>query len=90
MTITSLKGVGEKTAQLFEKLDITTTDDLLVYYPRDYEYFSAPVTLEQAATDEVTAVSGRIRGNIATRHVRGLSITAFEMECAGGGILQMT
>ena len=56
MTITSLKGVGEKTAQLFEKLDITTTDDLLVYYPRDYEYFSAPVTLEQAATDEVTAV----------------------------------
>ena len=27
MTITSLKGVGEKTAQLFEKLDITTTDD---------------------------------------------------------------
>ena len=31
MTITSLKGVGEKTAQLFEKLDITTTDDLLVY-----------------------------------------------------------
>lgn len=90
MTITSLKGVGEKTAQLFEKLDITTTDDLLVYYPRDYEYFSDPVTLEQAATDEVTAVSGRIRGNIATRHVRGLSITAFEMECAGGGILQMT
>lgn len=90
MTITSLKGVGEKTAQLFEKLDITTTDDLLVYYPRDYEYFSDPVTLEQAATDEVTAISGRIRGNIATRHVRGLSITAFEMECAGGGILQMT
>lgn len=90
MTITSLKGVGEKTAQLFEKLDITTTDDLLVYYPRDYEYFSDPVTLEQAAADEVTAVSGRIRGNIATRHVRGLSITAFEMECAGGGILQMT
>ena len=70
MTITSLKGVGEKTAQLFEKLDITTTDDLLVYYPRDYEYFSSPVTLEQAATDEVTAVSGRIRGNISTRHVR--------------------
>ncbi len=55
MTITSLKGVGEKTAQLFEKLDITTTDDLLTYYPRDYEYFSDPVTLERAATDEITA-----------------------------------
>lgn len=90
MTITSLKGIGEKTAGLFEKLNITTTDDLLTYYPRDYEYFSDPVTLEQAAADEVTAISGHIRGNIATRHVRGLSITAFELCCAGGGSLQMT
>lgn len=89
MTITSLKGIGEKTAKLFEKLHITTTDELLTYYPRDYEFFSDPVSLEQAAVNEVTAVSGRIRGNIATRHVRGLSITSFEMDCVGG-ILQMT
>ncbi len=89
MTITSLKGVGEKTAKLFEKLNITTTDDLLTYYPRDYEYFSEPVTLDQAA-EEVTAVCGSIRGNIATRHVRGLSITAFELVCVDGQILQMT
>lgn len=90
MTITSLKGVGEKTAGLFEKLNITTTDDLLTYYPRDYEYFCDPAPLEQAAVDEVVSISGHIRGNIATRYVRGLSITAFELCCTGGGILQMT
>ena len=29
-----LKGVGEKTEKLFQKIGITTTDDLLHYYPR--------------------------------------------------------
>lgn len=90
MEITALKGIGEKTAKLFEKLHITTTEELLQYYPRDYEYFSEPMTLAQAPTDDLAAVSGMIHGNIATRHVRGLSITSFEAECAGGGILHMT
>ena len=32
-----LKGVGEKRAQLFRKLDIFTVGDLLNFFPRDYE-----------------------------------------------------
>ncbi len=90
MEITALKGIGEKTAKLFEKLHITTAEELLQYYPRDYEFFGEPVELTQADTGEITSVCGRIRGNIATRHARGLSITSFEVDCAGGGILHMT
>lgn len=90
MEITALKGIGEKTAGLFHKLRITTAEELVRYYPRDYEYFSEPVELAQAEQGEVAAVLGRIRGNIAVRHVRGLSITAFEVACAGGGTLHMT
>ena len=90
MEITSLKGIGEKTAGLFRKLEITTAEELVYYYPRDYEYFQAPVDLQEAGTEEIVAVSGRIRGNIATRQIRGLSITSFEVDCAGGGILHMT
>lgn len=90
MKITALKGIGEKTAKLFEKLHITTTEELLGYYPRDYEFFAEPVDLKTAETEELTAVSGRIRGNVATRHVRGLSITSFEVDCIGGGVLHMT
>lgn len=89
MEITALKGIGEKTAKLFAKLHITTAEELLWYYPRDYEFFGEPVELVQAAVEEVTAVCGRIRGDIATRHVRGLSITSFEADCEGG-ILHMT
>lgn len=90
MEITSLKGIGEKTAGLFRKLGITTAEELIYYYPRDYEYFQAPVDLPMAGADEIAAVSGRIRGNIATRRIRGLSITSFEVDCADGGILHMT
>ncbi len=84
MDIRTLKGVGEKTAALFEKLHVYTAEELVSYYPRDYEQFSDPVPLEQAPVEEITAVEGRLFGNVATRHVRGLSITTFEVSCEGG------
>lgn len=86
MDIRTLKGVGEKTAALFEKLHVYTAEELVSYYPRDYEQFSVPVPLDQAPVEEVTAVEGRLSGNVATRHVRGLSITTFEVSCEGGSL----
>ena len=38
-SILTIKGVGEKTAALFMRLDIHTVDDLLHYYPRAYNHF---------------------------------------------------
>lgn len=90
MEITALKGIGEKTAGLFYKLHIITVEDLVHYYPRDYEYFAAPVSLEDADTEMPVAIAGYVRGNITTRHVRGLSITSFDVSCTDGGILHMT
>lgn len=86
MDIRTLKGVGEKTAALFEKLHVYTAEELVSYYPRDYEQFSVPVPLDQAPVEEVTSVEGRLLGNVATRHVRGLSLTTFEVSCEGGSL----
>lgn len=86
MKITDLKGIGEKTAKLFEKLHITTAEELVRYYPRDYEQFAAPVGLNEAVPDEIAAVSGCLSGSIATRHVRNLSITTFTAACSGGSL----
>lgn len=86
MDIRTLKGVGEKTAALFEKLHVYTAEELASYYPRDYEQFSVPVPLDQAPVEEVTAVEGRLAGNVATRHVRGLSLTTFDVSCEGGSL----
>lgn len=33
----TIKGVGEKTEKLFEKIGVYTVDDLIHYYPRGYE-----------------------------------------------------
>lgn len=90
MKITALKGIGDKTAGLFHKLHIDTAEELIHYYPRDYELFRTPTGLKEAVTDEIAAISGRIRSNVATRHVRGLSITTFEADCVGGGVLHLT
>lgn len=87
--IKTLKGVGEKTAALFQKLNIATAEELVSYYPRDYEQFSEPVSLTEAPDGELTAVVGKIAGNVATRHVRGLSITTFQAACEGG-VLHLT
>lgn len=90
MKITAFKGIGDKTAGLFHKLHIDTAEELIHYYPRDYELFQTPTGLEEAVTDEMAAISGRIQGNVATRHVRGLSITTFGADCVGGGVLHLT
>ena len=50
-----LKGVGEKRAALFEKLDILTAYDLLFHYPRAYEDWH-PVAVADAIPDTVCAV----------------------------------
>lgn len=84
MKLTALKGIGEKTAGLFEKLNISTTEQLIRHYPRAYEQFAAPVDLDEADLESLVSVSGYICSNIATRHVRGLSITTFKAQCVGG------
>ena len=90
MKITAFKGIGEKTAGLFHKLNIETAEDLIHFYPRDYEYFSEPTEPSEAVLEEIVSVSGTICGNITTRHIRGLSITNFDVDCIGGSMLHMT
>ncbi len=72
--ITQLKGVGDKTARLFAKLGIYTIEDLLVYYPRDYETFKEPLSIAAVPTGSVNAVIGTICGNPTVKKVRNLTI----------------
>ena len=41
--IRELKGIGEKTQQLFAKLNIYTVGDLIRYYPRGYDVYEKEV-----------------------------------------------
>lgn len=51
-----IKGVGEKRAQLFNKLGIYTLGDLLHYFPRKYEDWTNRTTVLNAPSDEAVFI----------------------------------
>lgn len=55
--VSSLKGIGEKTGKLFEKLGVITIDDLLSYYPRAYDTYEPPVPVGQLKEQMVMSVA---------------------------------
>ncbi|MCM1185360.1 MAG: ATP-dependent DNA helicase RecG [Lachnoclostridium sp.] len=72
--IMELKGVGDKTRKLFEKLDIATVGDLLSHYPRDYETFEEPVPIKEAKVGEVSAVYVTVVSVPNQKKIRNLTI----------------
>jgi len=73
--ITSLKGIGEKTAELFHKLNINTLEDLLFYYPRDYEKYEDTVVISAAQLKNVNAIGAFVIGNISSRKFGRITVT---------------
>ncbi|SDB16603.1 ATP-dependent DNA helicase RecG [Butyrivibrio sp. INlla16] len=87
--VSSLKGVGDKSSALFEKCGIKTVEDLLSYFPRDYDICEEIKNVSDLASGEISAVRLTAVGNIAVKKVRNLSILTFK---AGDvtGTLQIT
>lgn len=73
-SIETLKGIGEKTAKLFEKVGIRTIDDLLHYYPRGYDTYEEPKAIGELSEDETGTVEGFLKSGATGVHVNGLSI----------------
>ncbi|MBD5478825.1 MAG: ATP-dependent DNA helicase RecG [Lachnospiraceae bacterium] len=87
--ITTLKGVGEKSAALFRKLHIETLKNLLLYFPRDYETFEEPVYISDAHAGNVCAVRGLVMGTPLVKQVRSLKILTVTVRDATG-TMQLT
>lgn len=72
--ITAIKGIGEKTAALFHRMGICTVEELLSYYPRNYERFEEPVTFANLKEGKRQAVYGDIKKQLDVKRSRGLTI----------------
>lgn len=72
--VIQLKGVGEKTAKVFEKLGIRTMGDLIRFYPRDYEKFEEVAAVSELKKGEVCAVRVRMMGTVNIKKIRNLTI----------------
>lgn len=82
----SLKGIGPKTEELFHRAGIYTRDDLLHYYPRDYDVCDPPVNPGQAVPGQKNAVMGRILKKPSVRTFGRNSITIAEVSDETGKI----
>ena len=74
MPIKSLKGVGEKSALLYNKLDIFTVEDLVRFYPRNYEIMPKVKRIKESVEGETGAFLMTISGRPMLKRVRNLSI----------------
>ena len=85
-TIQSVKGIGEKTAALFSKLNVRTAGELCEYYPRGYDKCKMPVPAAQAAEGEMTAVEGSIYGIAEIKKIRNLNLLSCTVRDSSGQI----
>ena len=74
MNINELKGIGEKTEKVFNKAGIHTTDDLLKYYPRNYDIYEMPLWIRDFKCNQICAVKAIVYKQIEIRRVRNLQI----------------
>lgn len=73
--IINLKGIGEKTQKLFQKLNISTVGELVRHYPKTYERFEDVITISEAVPGEICAVFGEVIAIPSQKKVRNLVIT---------------
>ncbi|MBR1931271.1 MAG: ATP-dependent DNA helicase RecG [Lachnospiraceae bacterium] len=72
--ITEVKGIGEKTAKLFAKLDIYHVGELLSHYPKDYETYAPPIPIAQIKPGELCAVRAFVSAIPNQKRIRNLDI----------------
>ena len=83
-SLRTLKGVGEKTEKLFQKAGIYDTDDLLHYYPRNYDEYETPVDIAELKEGTVQAVSAAVCSGVYVNSVRGRQIISVNIADQSG------
>ena len=68
-SIRALKGVGEKTEKLFQKVGVSTVGQLL-RYPRDYDIYREPVSVDSLNDQETGAVLATLTASLDMKKVR--------------------
>lgn len=79
-----LKGVGEKTEKLFQKIGITTAEELLRYYPRTYDIYEEPVEIASAEEDKTVSICATIATGIYINQIRNLQVLTTTVADASG------
>lgn len=80
-SITSVRGIGEKTAELYHKLNIYTVYDLITHYPREYEEWEDIAPIADVKINQTVAICATVISTPQTLHVkRNMSITTVHVK----------
>ena len=58
--VNTIKGIGAKKASILKNINITTVEDLLYYFPRDYEDRRNVKNISSLTHEETTLIRGEI------------------------------
>lgn len=72
--IRGVKGVGEKTEQLFQKTGVYTVGDILLRFPREYIRFPAPAEISEAVAGKKQAVVLRVEAPVIVKRTRSMQL----------------
>ncbi len=84
--IGSLKGIGEKTENLFRKVGVDTVGDILRYYPRGFEIFEDPVPIGSVEEGKISTVAGSVFGRIQVSGNQRMQVTTLCLKDLTGTI----
>lgn len=88
-SIRSLKGIGEKTGKLLEKLGLYTVEDLLSYYPRAYHSYGPAVSIGTLKPETQGTVEGMLQKSVSVKRFRNIQIITTSLRDTTG-TLQLT
>lgn len=83
----ALKGVGEKTEKLLNRLGIYTIGNLIEHYPRNYDICHAPVKIESLTEGQKHAISVKITKKPDVVKLRRLQVVTLEVADGTGSLL---
>lgn len=72
--ITSIKGIGDKTATLFNRVGVCTVSDLLYYIPTSYEKYPDIVRVSDIRTGTKCALALTVTGTPSVLHLSGMTV----------------
>lgn len=73
-SVSKIKGIGEKTEKLLQKLEIFTVGDLLSYYPRNYETYELPVPIAEAKEGKTVTIEASVVKSADVTRYRNLQV----------------
>ncbi len=82
--ISCLKGIGEKTEKLFQKLDIYTIGDLLRHFPRGYEVYEEATPIAEIEDGKTATITGAIYGKVQVSGRANMQVTTIYVKDVTG------